>query len=447
METKITTKYLYLFVAIINFLTCVQKTVSFDLGGLGKILGDVGGALNKPISISLGNNKNSRNDPGEAPVIVSGNWIESASLKTGQIYLFAQDAPSMTWYDAENYCEDKGAFLAEPFDEAEQNFLRDQANRLPNTNWWLGLREFEKCECVALGRSSSKVEAFVDSNSLLQPINNGLGLTTCPSQFEKRCSGNEWRWGFSGQRPTYTYWNSKTGEPNGNTEHCITMWFKSDNQRWGDWECKTTVDSPNDNSGFKPVCQKTKNTDGNSKDPEGDDYDYDEEDEEDQNANLEEGIAKCVAVDTSYKFGKKKITKIDGVRSYQQCQLKCAEESECKYWRFKRNGKCVLSRGVKRKNFVKNKPGTTSGTILNGCKPNTNTEEQTTESNTDNADGLKKDYCVEYGATYNGGNQISVLNNVDNAELCRQECLKSGGCSHYTFSGKVSKRGRKKKKW
>ena len=441
METVIKIRYLYLFVAFINFLTCVQKTVAFGpcfLQGncdIGKILGDVGGALNAPISIQLGNNKNARNDQndqGEAPVIVSGNWIESASLKTDQIYLFAQDAPSMTWYDAEKYCEDKGAFLAEPYDEAEQNFLRDQANRLQNTNWWLGLREFEKCECVALGRSSSKVEAFVDRNSLLQPINNGLGLTTCPSQFEKRCSGNEWRWGFSGQIPTYTYWNSKTGEPNGNTEHCITMWFKSDNQRWGDWDCKTTVDSPNENSGFKPVCQKTKNTDGNIKDPGGDDYDCDddygcdEEEEGDQNANLEESVAKCVAVDTAYKFGKKKITKIDGVISYQQCQLKCAEESECNYWKFKQNGKCVLSRGVKNKNFVKNRPGTTSGTILNGCKPNTNIEEQTTVSNTDNSDNSKKDYCVEYGATYNGGNQISVLNNVDNAELCREECLKSG---------------------
>ena len=94
METTITIKYLYLFVAIANLLTYVPKTASFDLGAIGKILGDVGGALNAPISIQLGDNNNARNDQGEAPVVVSGNWIESASLKTDQIYLFAQDAPS-----------------------------------------------------------------------------------------------------------------------------------------------------------------------------------------------------------------------------------------------------------------------------------------------------------------------------------------------------------------
>ena len=104
-----------------------------------------------------------------------------------------------------------------------------------------------------------------------------------------------------------------------------------------------------------------------------------------------------------------------------------------------------MSRNIKKKNFVKNKPGVTSGTILNGCKPNTNTE-QSTETSTENSSELK-DYCVEYGATYNGGNQISVLKNIDNAELCRQECLKTGGCSYYTYNGKVNKRGQKKKKW
>lgn len=201
-------------------------------------------------------------------------------------------------------------------------------------------------------------------------------------------------------------------------------------------------------------AKKTKNTDGNVKDPEGDDYDcdYDDDvcddydDDNDQNANLVDNAAKCVAHDTAYKFGKKDsvISKEKGVASFQQCQLNCAEESECKYWKFKKNGKCILSRNIKKKNFVKNKPGVTSGTILNGCKPNTNTE-QSTETSTENSSELK-DYCVEYGATYNGGNQISVLKNIDNAELCRQECLKTGGCSYYTYNRKVNKRGQKKKK-
>merc|ERR1712165_130196 len=142
----------------------------------------------------------------------------------------------------------------------------------------------------------------------------------------------------------------------------------------GDWLCSSTEDSPNENTGFKPVCQKTKNTDGNAKDPDGDDYDcgeYDEycdDEEEDQNANLEEGPAKCIAPDTSYKFGGKKniIEKIKGVGSFQECQMKCAEESECKYWKFKKNGKCILSRDIKRNGFIKDKKGVYSGTILNG---------------------------------------------------------------------------------
>ena len=117
----------------------------------------------------------------------------------------------------------------------------------------------------------------------------------------------------------------------------------------------------------------------------------------------------------------------------------------CKYWEFKQNGKCILSRNTKGRRFIKNKPGMFSGTILNGCKPTTNTEEQTTEESTQN--DLQKDYCIEYGATYNGGNQINVLRNIDNAELCRQQCLKAGGCSYYTFSGKTNKRGQRKRKW
>ena len=456
--------FIQLFVITLNILTYISKSVCLDPCifrgncNIGTLLGDVGKVLNTNVAIGVGNNnKKARNDPGEEPVYVDGNWIESASLNTNQIYLFPQDAPSMTWYDAEKYCEDKGAHLAEPFDEAEQNFLRDQANRLPNTNWWLGLREFEKCECIALGRlsSSSKIDAFIDKDSLFSTSNNGLGLTTCPTNFKKVCNGNEWRWGFSGQKVTYTYWNTKTGEPNGNNEHCITMWFKSDNQRWGNWVCSSTVDSPNENTGFKPVCQKTKNTDGNVKDPDGDndDCDYDEEycddEDDDQNANLEEGPAKCVAADTAYKFGGKKniITKINGISSFQECQLKCAEESECKYWKYRKSKKCILSRKIKRNGFIKKKNGVFSGTILNGCAPNSNNDDEETELTTESSSVTKKDYCVEYGATYNGGNQIRVLNSVNNAELCRQECLKENGCTHYNFQGKVNKRGRKKKKW
>ena len=68
----------------------------------------------------------------------------------------------------------------------------------------------------------------------------------------------EWRWGLSGQQLSYTYWNTETEEPNDiQNEHCVTLWFKSDNQRWGNWRCSADKDGDGEQLvDFKPVCQK-----------------------------------------------------------------------------------------------------------------------------------------------------------------------------------------------
>ena len=152
---------------------------------LEKIIGDLGRSfgIHKPTS---------HRDVGDAPIYVTDQWIKSSTLSNNQIYLFAKDDESMTWYEADDYCGKRGAFLAEPFSKLESDFLRNQANRLPKNNWWIGLRHFEKCECISLGRSAKSVAAFTDPDSLQRTSNNGLGRTTCPHQNQKRCNGKEW---------------------------------------------------------------------------------------------------------------------------------------------------------------------------------------------------------------------------------------------------------------
>ena len=228
-------------------------TVTVKCFDIDKFLGDLG----RSFGIHASDEKSNKDFSGQ-PIYVRGLWIKSPSLKNGQIYLFAQDVHSMTWYEADDYCGKQGAFLAEPFSLEESDFLRDQANRLPKTNWWIGLRQFEKCECTPLRRSGISVAAFVNPDSLQRRSKKGLGKTSCPRQYQKLCKGREWRWGLSGNKLSYTYWNTKTGEPNDLlNEHCVTMWFKSENQRWGNWKCSASRDGENGEIfQFKPVCQK-----------------------------------------------------------------------------------------------------------------------------------------------------------------------------------------------
>ena len=44
----------------------------------------------------------------------------------------------MNWYDADEYCANKGGFLAEPMTSEENNFLLGYAPTLGNVNWWTG---------------------------------------------------------------------------------------------------------------------------------------------------------------------------------------------------------------------------------------------------------------------------------------------------------------------
>ncbi len=60
-------------------------------------------------------------------------------------------------------------------------------------------------------------------------FSQGLVQTKCPtSSYRKQCTGNIWRWIHSGTRLTFNDWNTQSGEPNGGTEHCVTMWLKGD---------------------------------------------------------------------------------------------------------------------------------------------------------------------------------------------------------------------------
>ena len=238
---------------LISFVT--QFAHAFDFG---KIIGDIGRSL------GIHSPDESLHKSIDVPsVYIDGKWIKSPSLNNNQIYLFAENVDTMTWYEADDYCGKHGAILAEPFSTEESNFLRDHANTLPDTNWWIGLRQFEKCKCTTLGRSQKPIFAFTEPDSLHRQVSNGLGRTSCPGEYQKLCSGHEWRWRFSGQRLLYSYWNTRTNEPNDiENEHCVTMWFKSDNQRWGNWRCDAKKDGDKHKIvAFKPVCQKSEDDD------------------------------------------------------------------------------------------------------------------------------------------------------------------------------------------
>ena len=82
----------------------------------------------------------------------------------------------MTWHEAEQYCDRKGGYLAEPATSQEHDFLRGQAGGLGNTNWWLGMREAEDCQCTR-GRTTSA--ALVDQDDLRNSRNIGYVRTIC----------------------------------------------------------------------------------------------------------------------------------------------------------------------------------------------------------------------------------------------------------------------------
>ena len=66
-------------------------------------------------------------------------WIEpQEDANHNQIYYFANDVQGMNWYDADDYCHNKGGFLAEPLTAQENDFLKGYASSLGKSNWWIG---------------------------------------------------------------------------------------------------------------------------------------------------------------------------------------------------------------------------------------------------------------------------------------------------------------------
>ena len=45
-----------------------------------------------------------------------------------------------------------------------------------------------------------------------------------------------------------------------------------------------------------------------------------------------------------------------------------------------------------------------------------------------------RDYCIEYGALYTGGNgRPNVIQNLNSAIECRDRCVQENGCKYFTW--------------
>lgn len=172
-----------------------------------------------------------RSDIGGAAVQIDSEWIEAENSDTNQLFHFAKDAPAMTWFEADKYCLEKGGFLAEPLSSQENAFLKGQAYQYPNINWWTGLREAQQCKCASKdGRAGVEFDANIDYDTLTDESGDGYVKMKCPvsGNWELICISGTWVWSYSGIRMTFSDWNTQSGEPNGDTEHCATMWVKGD---------------------------------------------------------------------------------------------------------------------------------------------------------------------------------------------------------------------------
>ena len=78
-------------------------------------------------------------------------WIEpQEDANHNQIYYFANDVQGMNWYDADDYCHNKGGFLAEPLTAQENDFLKGYASSLGKSNWWIGKAPFKIFGCFGI---------------------------------------------------------------------------------------------------------------------------------------------------------------------------------------------------------------------------------------------------------------------------------------------------------
>ena len=402
------------------------------------------------------NNGNDRSFETIPAVNVDSDWIEPGnghSLNNNQLYHFPSGGQAMDWYDANSYCERKGGFLAEPKTRAEHNFLKSQAkSKGNNANWWLGLREAQDCRCRQ-GRGD--FEASLDSRSL---TNRGQAKSyvksICPPTHALRCTGNTWKWAFSGQRLSgFTTWNGATGEPNGETEHCVTMWVKGD-MNWGDWVCTVKQDG---NHAFKPICQKEK---FNDDDEDYGDYNYYDDIKSsttttttttrrttttteparprEDGGDLEQ-VAQCVDRDVIYNAPRQQILdNVRRVRQHQECRKKCAENSRCFFWSWQSRGnRCVLMAQVRRRNFRVARVGIVSGTMHGVCRS------EVIDKPLEPIEVKPKDHCVEYEAAYAIPKRLRAefnkgfKDNVETPDECKVLCENTSGCNYWTWKTKA----------
>ena len=64
---------------------------------------------------------------------VDQDWIQPENSEE-ILYHFPNEVNAMNWYEANDYCLDKGGYLAEPHNSEESGFLKNYASKFPNIN-------------------------------------------------------------------------------------------------------------------------------------------------------------------------------------------------------------------------------------------------------------------------------------------------------------------------
>ena len=108
---------------IIKFLTlaiCVKHSFAIDLC---IFFGNCPNNNRNPNNNNQNFNFNARSDPGPDFVTVDADWIEPRNSRSGVLYHFASSLGPTDWYAGDQYCSEKGGYLAEPSSAEEQSFI------------------------------------------------------------------------------------------------------------------------------------------------------------------------------------------------------------------------------------------------------------------------------------------------------------------------------------
>ena len=327
----------------------------------------------------------------------------------------------MNWFEAYDYCHEKGGYLAEPKTREEMIFLEKLA-RAPNRGqYWIGLRGAEDCRCT--GADDSTFDAPLYRFGLKR--NEPLG-TSCPQGFQKSCGGHTWRFAYSEERIRESDWNRATREPNGNwNENCVAMWG-TEGLRWSDWHCSTRTDK---NLPFIPICQRefpgssatTASTLAPFREP--------RQVGPDDNPSVN---AQCLDRSQIYLANKRiESEKIKGVGTYQECQRQCLRRSWCQYWSLSlKKGKfCRLYADLRRRGFRRQDDLAVSGSLARSeCKNGLSADLAGASR------PRQENYCVEYGMRYVGGLNLAVVGSIPTADGCKQVCEGYNGCSEWSYN-------------